>query len=126
MANTQALRDKLQDKLFDTDALAVDVTLKKVSFTQNDYGEDVTSYDSGTTIRGVPYNDNLARLGFREYSVGNEGDLSMAVPFDTDVDTQDIVEYEGISYDVVEIERNPFQGNVVFILTLVRRNTHGE
>jgi hypothetical protein len=126
MANTQALRDKLQDKLFDTDALAVDVTLKKVSFTQNDYGEDVSSYDSGTTIRGVPYNDNLARLGFREYSVGNEGDLSMAVPFDTDVDTQDIVEYEGISYDVVEIERNPFQGNVVFILTLVRRNTHGE
>lgn len=116
----EQIRTKLQNKLFDV--YGKTVTLKNPDTpTTNSRGEiESTTYTEYTNIKVVPYDILSDIQGIESFGVLQEGEMDIAVPYDTPVQNNSIFVIEGVSYQVTRLGKNWLPENVVFIVRVTK------
>lgn len=117
MATTKEslVKSKLETKVFNV--IGKSVTLKsKGTPTYNDRGEEIVSPYTESTVTVVPYNIFTHRETYEAFGDVSEGDMDVAVPYDTTIAKEDILTIESVDYEVKQIEQNYLPGNVVTIV----------
>lgn len=117
-------RAKLDTKLFgSTNEISRDVTVYSVSGSTTDsYGDVYETYDSGTSVRAVPYNKFTFQKDFLKWGELQDGESEMAFRYDTTITSGSVVvdaNQTTTSYEVQDIEDFPYgNGNVAIVARL--------
>lgn len=112
----EQIRAKLQNKLFSV--YGKNVILKNPDTpTLNSRGEvESTTYTTYPDIKVVPYDIVSDKHTLESFGELQEGEMDIAVPYDTPVQDDSIFVIESVEYKVIRIGRNWLPENVVFIV----------
>jgi len=115
-------RDVLENDLFGE--LGTDVTLYSLSSRTTDkWGDGSNTYNTGATVTGVPHNQGNVK-SWEKYGTLKSEVLEMAVPYTVTVTMDSIFLYDGIYYEVGEINEYPLLGgNLATIAVLYKSET---
>jgi hypothetical protein len=94
-------------------------TVQKVVNTapvKNDWGEIESYTETTTNIVVVPYDIIQDRRNPQPFGELKEGDMAVAVPYDTPINKSDILIIDSLRYKISEISKNFLPDNVVTIL----------
>lgn len=115
-------REDLQNDLFSE--LGTSVTIYTLSTRTTDkWGDETTTYDTATIITAVPYNQGNVK-GWEKFGTLQSEVIELAVPYTTTPTMDDIYLYDGIYYEVGEINKYPLLGgNLVTTVVLYKSET---
>ena len=121
MTYMDKIRVKLQSKLFNQ--IAKSVTFIKITQpTYNTRGELESYLQSTSSLSIVPYNLIEESRSYQPFGVLNAGQFDAAVPYGTDINKEDQIVMESVTYSIVNVDPNYLPDNVVTIIRLERVN----
>ena len=112
MGISTTIRSKLQSQVFARLGTTVSITPFSSSSTDK-WGDATITYGSASNATGVPYNYAKDILGYFPFGDLQDGQLDMALPYDTTITRDDKVTYDSKDYKVIELEHFVIAGDVV-------------
>ena len=119
-----AFRAKLDNRLWGTNSpIARDVTVYNIASSQvDDYGDTYITYDSGTSVKAIPYNKFTYQRDHLQWGELQAGQTEMVFKYDTIISNSSVVvDTNGTttSYEVQDIEPFPYgSGSVAQVARL--------
>lgn len=111
------VRTKLQDKIFTPYGISASLS-RKTGVVYNERGEIADYGTSSTDVTVVPYDIFTDRFSHMRFGNQNEGDMDMATPWDTNVESQDEITYDAAVYKVTQIEKPRLKEHVVTLFRM--------
>lgn len=125
MSKLEIIRNKLDKKLFNTNAvLRSDVTIytyTEGSASFGGYSDADATYSSGTVYAGVPYNNIPKQFSVQPFGDLQEGDMFLVVRYDTPLEIKDKVSFNSITYFVQQVKEIPINNGIAAKIAQIRR-----
>lgn len=119
MVDYTTIRTILDNKIWYGD-LSEDVTVYNISSSSTDsYGQVFETYDSGSSVKAVPYNILEFQKDVLMWGTPDEGTVDMAFRYDTTIGRDSLVvdaNAVSASYKVVDVENYVVGGNSVAVI----------
>lgn len=121
MSRGDIVREIVESQIFGN--FGINATLKKKQSNYNSRGERTDStYGSGTTIEIVPYRFFQDRQELTAMGNLDSGDANFAVKYDVDVSEDDRIDFDGETYEVVNIEKSYLEKDVIQVLEVTKES----
>ena len=124
MTKLDVVRQKLDNKLFNNGAV---LKSQLTHYTYNEgadsfggYSSDDPTYTDATTYACVPYNNMPSRFNIQPFGDFQEGDMYVAVRYDTPLAIKDKVNFNSNDYFVQEIKEVPLNDGIAVKIAQVR------
>lgn len=118
MVSLSSIQANIDNKLFGGDIHSTCILYTKQSSSTNKWGDATVSFNSGSSVKVIPYNYVPAMESYEPFGDLQASESVMVFQHTVNVSEEDKISFDGKTFTVKEVEKYPYGGG--FILKLVR------
>lgn len=116
-----AAQEKVNTRLFDN----IGTTVVLSAYTQtstNDYGDELASYATASSIVAVPYSLMAKRNNYQQFGDMQEGEMDIVFKYNQTIKLKDKLSIFGVDYVVKSVEEFPIANGLLAKVARITKN----